>query len=179
MSRIRGFDLVTIGVVSLVGIYTGARFFEPIVLGQLEKDGHLRKDVAVPKYDEDGNLVVPQGTFAGATAPANISTATGTTTSTSTPNPGNLGNLGNSGTPGDSTWHVHYKRGHGLQLPPPLYILRTIWWGYIALPVFSLYGFCKWIFTWPQRNWVYITWHWTYNSMPYTHTPTPIHPLLL
>lgn len=103
MSRIRGFDLVTIGVLSLVGIYTGARFFEPIVLGQLEKDGHLRKDVAVPKYDEDGNLVVPQGTFAGATAPANISTGTGTTTSTSTPNPGNLGNLGNSGTPGDST----------------------------------------------------------------------------
>lgn len=58
MSRVKGFDLVTIGVVSLVGIYTGARFFEPIVVGQLEKDGHLRTDIGVPKYDSEGNIVI-------------------------------------------------------------------------------------------------------------------------
>ncbi|KAL3233428.1 Protein ECM19 [Nakaseomyces bracarensis] len=60
MSRVKGFDLVTIGVVSLVGIYTGARFFEPLVVGQLEKDGHLRKDIEVPKYDSEGNLLIPE-----------------------------------------------------------------------------------------------------------------------
>lgn len=62
MSRVKGFDLITIGVVSLVGIYTGARFFEPIVVGQLEKDGHLRKDIEVPKYDSEGNIFIQDQT---------------------------------------------------------------------------------------------------------------------
>ncbi|CAI4048390.1 hypothetical protein SUVZ_12G4150 [Saccharomyces uvarum] len=52
-------DMVTVGIVCLVGIYTGTKFFEPIVIDRLRKDGNLRSDVPIPEYDRDGNLMVP------------------------------------------------------------------------------------------------------------------------
>lgn len=54
MPRIKGFDLFTIGVVIVAGVYTGTRFFEPLIIDQLRKDGHLRQDIPVPKYDNEG-----------------------------------------------------------------------------------------------------------------------------
>ncbi|AJV51810.1 Ecm19p [Saccharomyces cerevisiae YJM1273] len=50
-------DMVTIGIACLVGVYTGTRFFEPIVIDRLRKDGNLRTDIPIPEYDEDGNLL--------------------------------------------------------------------------------------------------------------------------
>ncbi|CDK24938.1 unnamed protein product [Kuraishia capsulata CBS 1993] len=40
-----------------VGVYTGVKFFEPLVINQLEKDGNLRTDIPVPQYDSDGNRI--------------------------------------------------------------------------------------------------------------------------
>lgn len=54
MSRIKGFDLLAIGVVTVAGIYMGTQFFEPIIIDQLRKDGHLRTDITIPKYDSEG-----------------------------------------------------------------------------------------------------------------------------
>ncbi|GMM35290.1 Ecm19 protein [Saccharomycopsis crataegensis] len=55
MSRVRGFDLVTLAMCIGVGIYTGNKFFTPLVVDQLQKDGNLRSDIPVPEFDADGN----------------------------------------------------------------------------------------------------------------------------
>lgn len=55
MPRIKGFDLFAIGVVTAAGIYMGTQFFEPIIIDQLRKDGHLRTDITIPEYDSEGN----------------------------------------------------------------------------------------------------------------------------
>ncbi|AGO12408.1 AaceriAER054Wp [[Ashbya] aceris (nom. inval.)] len=57
MARIRAYELITVGIVSAFGIYSGVNFFEPIVVNQLRQDGHLRQDVKVPEFDADGNLL--------------------------------------------------------------------------------------------------------------------------
>lgn len=47
-------------IICTIGVYTGTRFFEPIVIDQLKKDGGLRSDVEIPQYDEEGNPVLPK-----------------------------------------------------------------------------------------------------------------------
>ncbi|CDO94318.1 unnamed protein product [Kluyveromyces dobzhanskii CBS 2104] len=58
--RIRGIDVVVFSIICTIGVYTGTRFFEPIVIDQLKKDGGLRSDVEIPQYDEEGNPVLPK-----------------------------------------------------------------------------------------------------------------------
>lgn len=55
MARLKAFDLLSIGVVSAAGVWMGMRFFEPLVIDQLKKDGNLRTDIPVPQYDENGD----------------------------------------------------------------------------------------------------------------------------
>ncbi|KAG7888282.1 hypothetical protein KL936_003494 [Ogataea polymorpha] len=52
---------VTMAVFAAAGVYMGMKFFEPIVIEQLRKDGNLRTDIDVPHYDEDGNKLLDQG----------------------------------------------------------------------------------------------------------------------
>ncbi|KAG7879476.1 hypothetical protein KL905_003127 [Ogataea polymorpha] len=52
---------VTMAVFAAAGVYMGMKFFEPIVIEQLRKDGNLRTDIDVPQYDEDGNKLLDQG----------------------------------------------------------------------------------------------------------------------
>ncbi|SCV05947.1 LANO_0H18690g1_1 [Lachancea nothofagi CBS 11611] len=60
MARIRMFDVIAFSLVGFVGIYTGTQFFEPIVIDRLRKDGHLRSDVEIPQYDDEGNPLSPK-----------------------------------------------------------------------------------------------------------------------
>ncbi|SSD58378.1 uncharacterized protein SCODWIG_00139 [Saccharomycodes ludwigii] len=60
MGRLKSFDLTVLGVIFIAGIYTGTKFFEPIVIDQLKKDGNLRTDIEVPLYDDSGNPLVPK-----------------------------------------------------------------------------------------------------------------------
>ncbi|SCU94456.1 LAME_0F07514g1_1 [Lachancea meyersii CBS 8951] len=60
MPRIKLFDVAAFALVGFVGIYTGTQFFEPIVIDRLRKDGHLRTDVEIPQYDEEGNPLSPK-----------------------------------------------------------------------------------------------------------------------
>ncbi|ODV97014.1 hypothetical protein PACTADRAFT_1596 [Pachysolen tannophilus NRRL Y-2460] len=53
-------QILTLGFVTCLGIYTGVKFFEPIVIEQLRKDGNLRSDIPIPNYDADGNLIIPK-----------------------------------------------------------------------------------------------------------------------
>ncbi|CCE92367.1 Ecm19p TDEL_0E01240 [Torulaspora delbrueckii] len=55
MARLKAFDLLSIGVVSAAGVWMGMRFFEPIVIDRLKKDGNLRTDIPVPEYDANGD----------------------------------------------------------------------------------------------------------------------------
>ncbi|CCK69039.1 Ecm19p KNAG_0B06090 [Huiozyma naganishii CBS 8797] len=71
MARIRGYGNVTVGVLSLISIYMGVNFFQPIVIEQLRKDGHLRQDMQLPHYDSDGK-VIPPGELADAPAGADV-----------------------------------------------------------------------------------------------------------
>ncbi|CCD27117.1 Ecm19p NDAI_0J02250 [Naumovozyma dairenensis CBS 421] len=47
MARLRGFDVLTVAVVSAASVYMGINFFQPIVLQQLDKNGGLRPDIDV------------------------------------------------------------------------------------------------------------------------------------
>lgn len=58
--RIRPFDVAAFVLVCFAGVYSGTQFFEPIIIDQLEKDGNLRKDIEIPKYDEEGVPVAPK-----------------------------------------------------------------------------------------------------------------------
>ncbi|ODQ76974.1 hypothetical protein BABINDRAFT_169496 [Babjeviella inositovora NRRL Y-12698] len=55
MARIRGFDLFAMAGVISVGVYTGVKFFGPIIIDQLEKDGNLRQDKKVPEMIRDAS----------------------------------------------------------------------------------------------------------------------------
>ncbi|AET38765.1 Ecm19p Ecym_3272 [Eremothecium cymbalariae DBVPG len=60
MGRLKSYELVGFGLISLFGIYSGTKFFEPIVIEQLRQDGNLRTDIEIPKYDKEGNPVLPE-----------------------------------------------------------------------------------------------------------------------
>ncbi|EDO18725.1 hypothetical protein Kpol_1055p82 [Vanderwaltozyma polyspora DSM 70294] len=60
MSRFNMLNLSAVGVAIVAGIYGGTKFFEPIVIEQLSKDGNLRKDIEIPKYDNEGNPIEPK-----------------------------------------------------------------------------------------------------------------------
>lgn len=55
MARLKAFDLLSIGVVSAAGVWMGIKFFEPLVIDTLKKDGNLRTDIPVPQYDANGD----------------------------------------------------------------------------------------------------------------------------
>ncbi|QLL33256.1 hypothetical protein HG536_0E01670 [Torulaspora globosa] len=57
MARLKGFDLLSLGVVSAAGVWMGIRFFEPLVIDRLREDGNLRTDIPVPEYDSNGDPV--------------------------------------------------------------------------------------------------------------------------
>lgn len=50
--------MVTVLVACGVGVYTGMKFFEPLVIEQLKKEGKLRNDVTVPEYDDQGRPII-------------------------------------------------------------------------------------------------------------------------
>ncbi|KAG7882777.1 hypothetical protein KL938_003200 [Ogataea parapolymorpha] len=52
---------VSMAVFAAAGVYMGMKFFEPIVIEQLRKDGNLRTDIEVPQYDEEGNKLLDRG----------------------------------------------------------------------------------------------------------------------
>ncbi|KAG7696095.1 hypothetical protein KL930_003121 [Ogataea haglerorum] len=52
---------LTMTVFAAAGVYMGMKFFEPIVIEQLRKDGNLRTDIEVPQYDEEGNKLLDRG----------------------------------------------------------------------------------------------------------------------
>lgn len=57
MARLKGFDLLSLGVVSAAGVWMGIKFFEPLVIDRLRQDGNLRTDIPVPEYDSNGDPV--------------------------------------------------------------------------------------------------------------------------
>ncbi|VEU20540.1 DEKNAAC101461 [Brettanomyces naardenensis] len=50
--------LMTIAVICGVGVYTGVKFFEPLVVEQLKKDGNLRGDIPTPEFDSKGDRII-------------------------------------------------------------------------------------------------------------------------
>ncbi|CCE61897.1 hypothetical protein TPHA_0B02250 [Tetrapisispora phaffii CBS 4417] len=60
MSRINGYNMMGVVLAVVVGVYSGTRFFEPLVVDQLKRDGNLRSDIAIPEYDSEGNPVEPK-----------------------------------------------------------------------------------------------------------------------
>ncbi|CAB4256162.1 similar to Saccharomyces cerevisiae YLR390W ECM19 Putative protein of unknown function [Maudiozyma barnettii] len=60
MARVRGFGITTVGIVAVASVYMGINFFQPIVVEQLRKDGNLRNDIDLPKFDKDGNVIVDE-----------------------------------------------------------------------------------------------------------------------
>lgn len=55
---INGHRLLTVVVFAGLGVYSGVKFFEPLVVEQLRKDGNLRSDIEIPKFDEEGNKII-------------------------------------------------------------------------------------------------------------------------
>ena len=53
-----GLKLLTVLVFSGLGMYSGVKFFEPLVVEQLRKDGNLRADIEVPQFDKNGDKIV-------------------------------------------------------------------------------------------------------------------------
>lgn len=62
MSSLKASELVTVVIVSLFGVYSGMKFFQPIVINQLKTDGNLRTDIKIPQYDEEGNSLTAEET---------------------------------------------------------------------------------------------------------------------
>ncbi|GMM31035.1 Ecm19 protein [Martiniozyma asiatica (nom. inval.)] len=55
---VNGHKILTVVVFSLLGAYSGTKFFEPIIVEQLRKDGHLRTDIEIPEFDKNGDKIV-------------------------------------------------------------------------------------------------------------------------
>jgi hypothetical protein len=55
---ISGHKLLSILVFSGLGVYSGVKFFEPLVVEQLRKDGNLRGDIEVPQFDQNGERII-------------------------------------------------------------------------------------------------------------------------
>lgn len=53
-----GHKLLTVLVFAGLGVYSGVKFFEPLVVEQLRKDGNLRSDIEVPQFDKNGDKIV-------------------------------------------------------------------------------------------------------------------------
>lgn len=53
-----GHKLLTVLVFSGLGVYSGVKFFELLVVEQLRKDGNLRADIDVPQFDKNGDKIV-------------------------------------------------------------------------------------------------------------------------
>ncbi|ODV83892.1 hypothetical protein CANARDRAFT_29621 [[Candida] arabinofermentans NRRL YB-2248] len=51
-------NIISVLVFSGIGVYTGVKFFEPIIIEQLRKDGNLRSDIEIPEFDKDGNRII-------------------------------------------------------------------------------------------------------------------------
>ena len=55
---VNGHRALSVLVFSGLGIYSGVKFFEPLVVEQLRKDGNLRSDIDVPEFDKNGDKIV-------------------------------------------------------------------------------------------------------------------------
>ncbi|KAF6008252.1 hypothetical protein HII13_004036 [Brettanomyces bruxellensis] len=66
MSILKNNRFMTLLIVCGIGVYTGVRFFEPIVVEGLEKHGTLRKDIDIPKFDSKGRRIYPTSENEGA-----------------------------------------------------------------------------------------------------------------
>lgn len=60
MARLMGNGSIMVGIISLASVYMGMKFFQPIVVEQLRRDGHLRDDIYVPEFDKEGNIILPK-----------------------------------------------------------------------------------------------------------------------
>lgn len=58
MSRITGHNAITVGIVGIISIYMGIKFFRPIVIERLRKDGNLRQDIDLPNFNSDVTIKV-------------------------------------------------------------------------------------------------------------------------
>lgn len=56
MPRVTGHNAITVGIVSILSIYMGVNFFQPIVVERLREDGNLRQDRELPHFNQDGSL---------------------------------------------------------------------------------------------------------------------------
>lgn len=55
---VNGNKILTVIVFSLLGAYSGVKFFEPIIIEQLRKDGNLRTDIDIPEFDKNGDKII-------------------------------------------------------------------------------------------------------------------------
>lgn len=58
MRRVTGHNAITVGIVSVISVYMGVNFFQPIVVERLRKDGNLRQDIELPHFNPDGTVKV-------------------------------------------------------------------------------------------------------------------------
>lgn len=58
MRRVTGHNAITVGIVSIISVYMGVNFFQPIVIERLRKDGNLRQDIDLPHFNPDGTIKV-------------------------------------------------------------------------------------------------------------------------
>lgn len=54
------YNALTVAVVSIASVYMGMKFFQPLVIQQLEKDGNLRPDIAAMLKDPEVSQDVPE-----------------------------------------------------------------------------------------------------------------------
>lgn len=55
---LNGHKILGIFVFSGLGVYSGVKFFEPLIVEQLRKDGNLRSDIPIPEFDENGDKII-------------------------------------------------------------------------------------------------------------------------
>ncbi|TID18151.1 hypothetical protein CANINC_003892 [Pichia inconspicua] len=55
---LNGHKVLGVLVFSGLGVYSGVKFFEPLIVEQLRKDGNLRSDIPIPQFDENGDKII-------------------------------------------------------------------------------------------------------------------------
>jgi hypothetical protein len=55
---VNGHRLLSVLVFSGLGVYSGVKFFEPLIVEQLRKDGNLRSDIPIPDFDDNGDKII-------------------------------------------------------------------------------------------------------------------------